>query len=56
MARLSKNRKLSFEKYDVEKIYSIKDASKLIKDISTTNPLLMKLMKIWQHSKRMSRD
>ena len=36
MARLSKNRKLSFEKYDVEKIYSIKDASKLIKDISTT--------------------
>ena len=36
MARLSKNRKLSFEKYDVEKIYSIEDASKLIKDISTT--------------------
>tara|TARA_A100000164_G_scaffold293957_1_gene267724 strand:- start:2527 stop:3222 length:696 start_codon:yes stop_codon:yes gene_type:complete len=36
MARLSKNRKLSFEKYDVEKIYNIKDASKLIKDISTT--------------------
>ena len=36
MARLSKNRKLSFEKYDVEKIYSIKDASKLIKDISRT--------------------
>tara|TARA_Y100000741_G_scaffold189216_1_gene144004 strand:- start:227 stop:922 length:696 start_codon:yes stop_codon:yes gene_type:complete len=36
MARLSKNRKLSFEKYNVEKIYSIEEASKLVKDITTT--------------------
>ena len=36
MARLSKNRKLSFEKYNVEKIYSVEEASKLVKDITTT--------------------
>jgi len=36
MTRLSKNRKLSFEKYNVEKIYSIEEASKLVKDITTT--------------------
>jgi len=36
MARLSKNRKLSFEKYNVEKIYSIEEASKLVKDITTS--------------------
>ncbi len=36
MATLSKNRKLSFEKYNVEKIYSIEEASKLVKDITTT--------------------
>tara|TARA_B100001559_G_C16481854_1_gene614145 strand:- start:342 stop:1037 length:696 start_codon:yes stop_codon:yes gene_type:complete len=36
MSRLSKNRKLSFEKYNVEKIYSIEEASKLVKDITTT--------------------
>ena len=36
MARLSKNRKLSFEKYNVDKIYSIEEASKLVKDITTT--------------------
>jgi|TARA_B100001057_G_C22830060_1_gene943031 large subunit ribosomal protein L1 len=36
MARLSKNRKLSFEKYNVDKIYSIEEAAKLVKDITTT--------------------
>ena len=36
MARINKNKKISFDKYDAEKPYSIKDASKLVKEISTT--------------------
>ena len=36
MTRITKNRKLSLEKYDTEKIYSISEASKLVKEISTT--------------------
>ena len=36
MARINKNKRISFDKYDAEKPYSIKDASKLVKEISTT--------------------
>ena len=36
MTRITKNRKLSLEKYDTEKIYSISEASKIVKEISTT--------------------
>ena len=36
MARINKNKRISFDKYDAEKSYSIKDASKLVKEISTT--------------------
>ena len=36
MAKITKNRKLSFEKYDAEKIYSIKEASEIVRDITTT--------------------
>ena len=36
MTRITKNRKLSLEKYDAEKIYSISEASKIVKEISTT--------------------
>ena len=36
MARITKNKRISFDKYDAEKPYSIKDASKLVKEISTT--------------------
>ena len=35
MTRITKNRKLSLEKYDTEKIYSISEASKIV-EISTT--------------------
>lgn len=36
MAKISKNRKLALSKYDATKIYTLAEASKLIKDISTT--------------------
>ena len=36
MTRITKNRKLSLEKYDAEKTYSISEASKIVKEISTT--------------------
>ena len=36
MTRITKNRKQSLEKYDAEKIYSISEASKIVKEISTT--------------------
>ena len=36
MAKITKNRKLSCEKYDAEKIYSIKEASEIVRDITTT--------------------
>lgn len=36
MARLSKNIRKSLDKYDAEKLFSVKDASKLVKEISTT--------------------
>ncbi len=36
MVRINKNKRISFDKYDAEKPYSIKDASKLVKEISTT--------------------
>jgi large subunit ribosomal protein L1 len=35
MARITKNRKLAIEKIDLEKFYSLVEASKLIKEIST---------------------
>ena len=34
MARLTKNRKKSIEKYDGEKYYSLEDASKIVKKFS----------------------
>lgn len=36
MTKISKNRKLALSKYDATKIYTLAEASKLIKDISTT--------------------
>ena len=36
MSRLTKNKKLISEKYDSQKLYSLEDASKIIKDISFT--------------------
>ena len=36
MARVTKNKKLTLDKYDFEKFYSIDDASKIVKDISFT--------------------
>ena len=36
MKRVTKNRKLSFEKLDLDKIYSLDEASELVKDITTT--------------------
>ena len=36
MKRVSKNRKLSFEKLDLDKLYSLDEASELVKDITTT--------------------
>lgn len=36
MTKISKNRKLALSKYDPTKIYSLAEASKLIKEISTT--------------------
>jgi large subunit ribosomal protein L1 len=36
MGKLTKNRKRILEKFDLEKTYSLKEASKLIKDITTT--------------------
>src|SRR6185369_15139177 len=36
MARISKKRKLALSKFDQEKTYSVAEASKLVKDITTT--------------------
>ena len=36
MSRVTKNRKLILDKYDMDKFYSIEDASKIVKDISFT--------------------
>ena len=36
MARISNNIRKSLDKYDAEKLFSVKDASKLVKEISTT--------------------
>ena len=36
MKRVTKNRKLSFEKLDLDKLYSLDKASELVKDITTT--------------------
>ena len=36
MAKLSKNRKISLEKIDVEKSYSLDEASTLVKEVTTT--------------------
>ena len=36
MARVTKNKKLTLDKYDFEKFYSLDDASKIVKDISFT--------------------
>ena len=36
MSKLTKSRKLAFEKLDKEKLYSISEASKLVKEITTT--------------------
>jgi large subunit ribosomal protein L1 len=36
MAKLSKNRKISLEKIDVEKSYSLDEASALVKEVTTT--------------------
>jgi large subunit ribosomal protein L1 len=36
MTKISKNRKLALSKYDATKIYTLAEASKLIKDITTT--------------------
>ena len=36
MSRVTKNRKLILNKYDMDKFYSIEDASKIVKDISFT--------------------
>jgi large subunit ribosomal protein L1 len=37
MAKLTKNQKVAFEKFDRESIYSLDEAVKIIKDITTTN-------------------
>ncbi|NQT77860.1 MAG: 50S ribosomal protein L1 [Bacteroidetes bacterium] len=37
MAKLTKNQKVAFEKFDRESIYSLEEAVKIIKDITTTN-------------------
>ena len=36
MSRITKNKKLMLEKYDLQKSYSLEEASKIIKDISLT--------------------
>jgi large subunit ribosomal protein L1 len=36
MARISKKRKLALSKFDLEKSYSVAEASKIVKDITTT--------------------
>ena len=36
MSRLTKNKKIILEKYDSQKLYSLEEASKIIKDISFT--------------------
>jgi len=36
MAKLTKNRKISIEKVDSEKAYSVEEASSLVKEITTT--------------------
>ena len=36
MVKLSKNRKISLEKIDVEKSYSLDEASALVKEVTTT--------------------
>ena len=36
MAKLTKNRKISIEKLDSDKSYSLEEASSLVKEISTT--------------------
>ena len=36
MKRVTKNRKLSFEKLDLDKLYSLDEASELVRDITTT--------------------
>lgn len=36
MAKLTKNRKLSLQKIDEEKVYTLNDAAKLVKDITST--------------------
>ncbi len=37
MAKLTKNQKVAFEKFDRESIYSLDEAVKIVKDITTTN-------------------
>ena len=36
MAKLTKNRKISIEKLDSEKTYSLEEASSLVKEVTTT--------------------
>lgn len=36
MAKLTKNQKAALEKYDIEKTYSLDEASKIVKEITTT--------------------
>lgn len=36
MAKLTKNQKAALEKYDIEKAYSLDEASKIVKEITTT--------------------
>ncbi len=36
MSRLSKNRKAALEKFDVQSMYDLKEATKIVKDITTT--------------------
>ena len=37
MAKLTKNQKVAFEKFDKESIYPLEEAVKIVKDITTTN-------------------
>ena len=37
MTRITNKRKIAFQKYEVDKVYSLKKASKIVKDISSSN-------------------
>ena len=46
MKKATKNRKLSLEKIDLDKLYSLDEASELVKEITTTKGIVIMLNKL----------